>query len=276
MYPLAPGYEKALTEYPGFKANKNPTALMVSSVTGRQADPVTMGPAYFAANMTGMVKFSDALTGIVLDDEDQLNIDVLVEIGPHPALKGPANQTLDQLKVKIPYIGTLDRKQDAFESLLTTAGKLFSLGHPVSLRDVNANHFIDLQSGEIVREDNAVTKIELPSYAWDHDRYWGETRVIREHRQRPFRHSILGALVPGSLAKRPRWRNFLRISEIPWLIDHSIDGKVIFPGAGYINLAIEAAARLSGSLGNIREISLADISGKYSCLCGSEHHSIDS
>ncbi|KAL4910889.1 hypothetical protein BDW74DRAFT_142018 [Aspergillus multicolor] len=53
--------------------------------------------------MTGMVKFSNALTELVLDEEDHQRIDVLVEIGPHPALKGPSNQTLDQLKIKVPY-----------------------------------------------------------------------------------------------------------------------------------------------------------------------------
>ncbi|KAA8649458.1 putative Nonribosomal peptide synthetase [Aspergillus tanneri] len=271
MFPLAPGYEKALEEYPGFKANKTPVASMVSSVTGRKADPSTMGPAYFAANMTGMVKFSDALTEIVLDEEDQQNVDVLVEVGPHPALKGPSNQTLDQLKLKIPYIATLDRKQDAYESLLATAGQLFALGYPVNLAEVNRDHFIDRTSGILVSSGTPATKLELPTYAWDHERYWGETRVIKEHRLRPFRHSILGAPVPGSLASRPRWRNYLRVSEIPWLVDHSIDGKVIFPGAGYINMAMEAAARLSrNSVGSLKSITLADVSVK-SALVVSEN-----
>ncbi|KAI9042421.1 putative LovB-like polyketide synthase [Aspergillus affinis] len=271
MYPLAPGYEQALAKYPGFKANKVASASMVSSVTGRKADPSAMGPAYFAANMTGMVKFSDALTETVLDEEDQQNVDILVELGPHPALKGPANQTNDHLKLKIPYIGTLDRKQDAYESLLTAAGQLFALGYPVHLEEVNRNHFIEVSSGKLVSPNLPNPSLELPSYAWDHERYWGETRVIKEHRLRPFRHSILGAPIPGSLANRPRWRNFLRISEMSWLVDHSIDGKVVFPGAGYINMAMEAAARLGrGLAGGIKTISLADVSVK-SALVVSDH-----
>ncbi|PLB49865.1 putative LovB-like polyketide synthase [Aspergillus steynii IBT 23096] len=271
MYPLAPGYEQALSKYSGFKANKSACASMVSSVTGRKADPSTMGPEYFAANMTGMVKFSDALTETVLDEEDQQNVDILIEVGPHPALKGPSNQTIDQLKMKIPYIGTLDRKQDAYESLLATAGQLFALGYPVLLEEVNRNQFIDSSSGNLVSPNVPQVSLELPSYAWDHERYWGETRVIKEHRLRPFRHSILGAPVPGSLANRPRWRNFLRISEMPWLRDHSIDGKVVFPGAGYINMAMEAVARLGyGSTSGIKAISLADISVK-SALVVSDH-----
>lgn len=259
MFPLAPGYKEALAAYPGFKANKSRTAMMVSSVTGRHADPATLGPDYLAANMTGMVKFSDALTELVLDEEDQQRIDVLMELGPHPALKGPSNQTLDQLKLKLPYLSTLDRKQDAYESLLTTAGQLFALGYPVDIERVNQNHFLDT-TGSAVSVDTPRSKVELPSYAWDHhDRYWAETRHIREHRLRPARHSILGGRVPGSLDTHPRWRNYLRSSEIPWLVDHCIDGKVIFPAAGYINMAIEAAATMTD--GSICAFELADISG---------------
>ncbi|KAL4784866.1 hypothetical protein BJX76DRAFT_367271 [Aspergillus varians] len=260
MLPLAPGYKDALAAYPGFKGNKAQSAVMVSSVTGRIADPATMRPEYFTANMTGMVKFSDALSELVLDEEDQRRIDVLVEIGPHPALKGPANQTLDQLKLKLPYLGTLDRKVDAYESLLRTAGQLFALGYPVNLEEVNRNQFLD-ERGEASSIQVGESNIPLPSYAWDHnDRHWAETRLINEHRLRPFRHSILGARVPGSLETRPRWRNFLRLSEISWLPDHSIDGKVIFPAAGYLNMAVEAAASLVD--GAIREFELVDVSVK--------------
>jgi amino acid adenylation domain-containing protein/thioester reductase-like protein len=263
MLPLAPGYEKALAQYPGFRANRKPTALMVSSVSGRRVDPTTLGPEYFAANMTGMVKFSDALTGIVLDEDDEQNVDVLVEVGPHPALKGPSNQTIDPLKLKITYMGTLDRKQDAYETLLATAGQLFTLGYPVDIAQVNRNCFLDTSSSGLVSPITPISKLELPGYAWDQERYWGETRVIKEHRLRPFRHGILGAPVPGSLANRPRWRNYLRVAEMPWLVDHRIEDKIIFPAAGYLNMAVEAASRLTDkSIGSIKAISLADVSVK--------------
>ena len=140
---------------------------------------------------------------------------------------------------------------------------LFALGYPVDIAQVNRNSFLDSSSGDLVWPTSPTAKLELPGYAWDQERYWGETRVIKEHRLRPFRHGILGAPVPGSLATRPRWRNYLRVSEIPWLVDHRIEDKIVFPAAGYLNMAIEAAARLTGkSIGNIKAISLADVSVK--------------
>ncbi|KAJ3499830.1 hypothetical protein NLG97_g19 [Lecanicillium saksenae] len=263
MLPLAPGYMEALAKYPGFKATKTSTALMVSSVSARKMNTATLGPEYFAANMTGMVKFSDALTGILLDEDDTQNVEVLVEIGPHPALKGPSNQTIDSLKLKVKYLASLDRKQDAYESILSTAGQLFALGYPVDLAHVNQDCYQHPSTGQIVCPAVIRPTLTLPGYAWDHERYWSETRVIKEHRLRPCRHGILGAPVPGSLATRPRWRNYLRVTEMPWLADHRIEDKIVFPAAGYLNMAIEAAARfVTDSPGTIRAITLAEVSVK--------------
>ncbi|KAL9593844.1 MAG: hypothetical protein Q9219_007359 [cf. Caloplaca sp. 3 TL-2023] len=154
MYPLAPGYQKALNGHAAFKT-ETARQRMFSSVTAPVADPSLMGPSYWAKNMTDTVRFSDALTGVVLDDEDEQNVDILVEIGPHPALK-----------------------------------------------------------------------------------------------------------VPNSTTSYPSWRNYLRLSELPWLTEHMIEGKVIFPAAGYISMAIEAIARRIGSPTNIKDFALRDIAVK--------------
>ena len=40
------------------------------------------------------------------------------------------------------------------------------------------------------------------------------------------------------------WKNHLRISELPWLRDHQIQGDVVFPAAGMICAVVEAARQL--------------------------------
>ncbi|KAJ9299409.1 hypothetical protein DTO271G3_3031 [Paecilomyces variotii] len=237
MLHLAPVYEKALNGCEGF--TPQPAKIrMFSSVTAHLADPVKMGAEYWTANMTGAVRFSDALTGILLDDEEEKNVDVLVEIGPHPALKGPARQALQSLKLDIPYVASLTRGVHDYE--------------------VNSDHFI-AETGSIYQVPRGQRLRDLPSYAWDHKRYWSETRFIKEHRLRSQRHSVLGAVVPGSVAKYPRWRNYIRQKELPWLSDHVVDGKVIFPAAGYFSMAIEAvASTIHRSLG-FKEVSLPDV-----------------
>ncbi|KAG8157786.1 hypothetical protein KVR01_012448 [Diaporthe batatas] len=49
----------------------------------------------------------------------------------------------------------------------------------------------------------------------------------------------------GQRSLIPTWRNFIRLSEIEWLKDHQIDRSVVFPGAGYIALALEAVRLLT-------------------------------
>lgn len=254
MVPLSPAFEKALSNTPGFRS-QDARIKFHSSVTARDSSARKVDGAYWAANMTGMVRFSDALTGIVLDDKDEQNVDVLVEIGAHPALKGPSNQTLKTLNLKMPYIASLTREAPAMESLLATAGQLFQLGYPVDLAAVNSSLSID-SKGRTTQVALGRKLRDLPSYAWNHGKFWAETRLTKEHRLRPHRHTLLGAPIPGGLGTHPRWRNWLRKSEIPWLEQHVVDGKVIYPAAGYMCMAIEAMVTLNPIF---KDIKLRDV-----------------
>jgi len=256
MFPLAPAYESALRSCKTF-VPQPPTCRMFSSVTSRVADYHEMDASYWATNMTHAVRFSDALTGILLDDRDEQAVDILVEIGPHPALKGPSKETAQSLKLSVDYVASLQRGSPDFECLLQMAGQLFSLGYPVDISAANANISLD-KDDEVAKTQTGCLLEDLPTYTWDHSQYWSETRFIREHRLRRFRHSVLGHIIPGSIEKHPRFRNYLRLSEIPWLSDHVVDGQVVFPAAGYISMAIEAMICLQDSA-EMKSISLKDV-----------------
>ncbi|KAL2839654.1 hypothetical protein BJY01DRAFT_250383 [Aspergillus pseudoustus] len=241
MVPLAPAFEHALSQLPDFKSDP-PRRKFVSSVTGRYANTEPMCASYWAKNMTGVVRFAEAVTETLLDDNDEQDVDIFVEIGPHPALKGPVGQTLKAMKFEVPYIPSLSRGVPAFESLLSMAGQLFQAGCLVDLRAVNS--ILSYNSdGEVCKISTSKRLKDIPTYAWDHHtRFWHETRPEREFRLRTNRHSLLGSPVPTAPKSRPQWRNYLRLNEMPWLSHHVVDSKVIFPGAGYISMALEAIA----------------------------------
>jgi len=253
MNPLAHGFEKALSQTIDTK-KRTPTCLLVSSVTGRRSSARKMDASYWAANMTGVVLFSDALTEILLDDNDEQNLDILVEIGAHPALKGPSNQTMKAHSLNIPYLASLTRETPAFESLLACAGQLFTLGYPVDFNSLNVD--IEPESTSIIKPASTTLLDDLPSYVWDHRSFWAETRLIKDFRTRTSRHSLLGARIPGTVPTCPQWRNYLRPSEIPWLLQHVIDGKAIYPAAGFISMAIEAIVSINP---DFIEIGLRDV-----------------
>ena len=241
------------------KPNRS-TCRMVSSVTGRVLKGPEMNGDYFAANLIGKVRFAEALTEVLLDDDGEQGVDVLIEIGAHPALKGPSRQTLQSLKLAIPYLSTLERNIPAFDSLLGCAGQLFALGVPVDLGAVNS--IITKDERGSVMKLSAGQKIRLPSYAWDHVQYWSETRLIKNQRLRRYRHSLLGIQTPDSTERRPRWRRLMRLSEISWLCDHKIEGNVVFPAAGYLTMAMEALLRLESCPKEIKAIAYRDVAIK--------------
>ncbi|GAQ46314.1 lovastatin nonaketide synthase [Aspergillus niger] len=262
MFPLAPAYAKALNDCPGFSSQPSDKARMFSSVTARVADADQMGAEYWTSNMTGTVRFSDALVGILLDDSENQNVDVLVEIGPHPALKGPARQVMKSLNMDLPYFASLTRGTPDYDGILGLAGQLFQVGYPVDLPAVNSDAYLS-ESGLVGISPRGRRLKDLPSYAWDHsERYWAETRLIHNHRLRTHRHSLLGHQMAGSIDNHVRWRNYLRLRELPWLADHVIDGKVLFPAAGYMSLAFEAVARTRGGIQPAQGFALRNVSIK--------------
>lgn len=233
---------------------------MFSSVTARLVDGTKLNGDHFVANLVGQVRYADALTGILLDEAEEQCVDMLIEIGPHPALQGPSRQTMQALKLNLPYVASLARGVPDFEALLSCCGQIFALGYPVKLDAVNSDMYYD--SNGMIASSARGKKLALPSYSWDHRKYWAETRLIKNHRLQQGRHSILGSLLPAATEKQPHWRTFLRQTELPWLSHHMIEGKVIFPAAGYITMSIEAAIRRTGSPQNISQISLRDVAIK--------------
>ncbi|KAL9086235.1 MAG: hypothetical protein Q9159_004300 [Coniocarpon cinnabarinum] len=239
-------YKRSMEECPFVSPPMEAKCRMFSSVTARVARGETMGPQYWVDNMNGTVRFSDALTGVLLDEADEQNVDMLVEIGPHTALKGPTKDIMKSVNTDIPYVATLTRGEHAYHALLKTAGNLFSLGYPVDLTAVNEGMGVERLN-------------DLPTYAWDHVSYWAATRIVREELLRKWRHSVLGFPMPGWTHHSQRWRNYLRASELTWMNDHQIQGRVVFPATGYLSMALDGVLFSTPAGSVIRDVSFGDI-----------------
>ncbi|CAN9150169.1 unnamed protein product [Alternaria alternata] len=238
---VAQVYREYLTWISGInpRAAHNET-ILISSVTGRPMDGTEMGLEYWAQNLVLPVRFSDAITSIVSTLSDgnnsttETDLKLLVEIGPHSALEGPIKQTVKACNRSqtTTYASALVRNQDAHESILELAGKLFSHGVRVCLRGVN----------HPIEEPKEAVLTGLPPYQWFHDKvHWQESRRSKAYRFRHLpRHDLLGVPAADSIRDEPTWRNYLRPAEIPWLKDHCIGGQKVFPGAGYIAMVVEA------------------------------------
>ncbi|KAL8727345.1 MAG: hypothetical protein Q9166_006113 [cf. Caloplaca sp. 2 TL-2023] len=69
---------------------------------------------------------------------------------------------------------------------------------------------------------------------------------------------MLGNRTPDDTDYEPRWRNFFKLDEMPWLRDHCIQNQIIVPAATYCVLALEAARAL-GRGKQVESIELSNI-----------------
>jgi NADPH:quinone reductase-like Zn-dependent oxidoreductase/malonyl CoA-acyl carrier protein transacylase len=221
---------------------------MLSSVTKERVHSTELGGAYWVRNMVSSVEFTAAVSQLAKLSESTkgrrrpvpIKWTSLVEIGPHAVLKGPVNQILQAVNknmATLPYHSLVARNQHALKTALEVAGSLWSTGHTINLSIVNSSV-----------DNTAPTMLaDLPSYPWNHQTsFWHEPLETAQLRQRKHpRHDILGAAVDYQNALEPRWRNFLRLSENPWLADHVVAGSVVFPAAGMLVMATEAARQLA-------------------------------
>ncbi|KAI1398297.1 polyketide synthase [Hypoxylon fuscum] len=195
--------------------------------------------SYWRANLESPVRFSEAVANLVSSESNP--IDLLVEIGPHGALKGPLDQILKKLGKPIPYASSLKRKEDGRISLLQLAGTLFCLNASIDIASVNAVDEIGRTGLQLVHGCMAV---DLPPYQYTYGPVsYLEGRASKEYRLRKVpRHDLVGSRVAGNAKLRPQWRNILRLKDLPWLGDHRLLPHPVFPAAGYLTMAMVAAS----------------------------------
>ncbi|MFF1695259.1 type I polyketide synthase [Streptomyces sp. NPDC058257] len=192
-----------------------------STVTGDRLD-VPMDAGYWWRNIRHPVLFAPAVESMC-----EAGAGILVEIGPHPVLKGYLQKTSG-----VAPLATLARGRDA--DLDGVAAAVIAGGGPV------ADSWFPVP-GQIV---------DLPAYPWQRERHWtGEPSWwSRGPGDGVLCHPLLGERIPGPA---PQWSGVVEPARVPWLLDHRVGGAVTMPGAAYLELALAALAR-TGQDGPLR------------------------
>ncbi|GME44030.1 beta-ketoacyl synthase [Neofusicoccum parvum] len=186
----------------------------------------------------------------------------LVELGPASTFEGLVEDAvMDEPSFeRITYQSVLVKNKHAAATVLSTVANLVADGYPVDLHRINHS------------DEDPELLVDLPPYAFDHSREcWTESRRSRAWRFREHpRHDILGAPVPDWNADEPQWRNYIRLSELPWLKDHRITGSVVLPGVSFLIMAIEGAKQLTSKSGEIAGFELRDVVISHALMLSEE------
>ncbi|KAL2119996.1 hypothetical protein VTJ04DRAFT_6957 [Mycothermus thermophilus] len=231
-----------------------------SSLLGRLADGTELQANYWVENLTCAVRFSEAVQSMLEPTgEHKYGVNMLVELGPHSGLQGPIKQILKEVggtAPKIPYASALIRKRDAVETALELAATLFTKGANLDFAAINF---------PVQPIKPPVLLTDLPRYPWNYsNKYWQESRFTKLHKHAPGgRSDIIGTMANYSSDLEPTWRNIVRLDDLPWLRHHKIQSLTVFPMAGFVAMAIEAAAQRAANRDakfdkiELKEISIA-------------------
>lgn len=229
------------------------SASWLSSVHGGRnmdsSDSKILAAAYWTENMTGTVQFVQAVTAALKE-----KYDIVIEMGPHPALKGPFTQIFESIpneNTGVPYVSTLMRGTSGIGGAAKLIGSLWAY--------LGADAVCMAKYIQLFDKSRVPTFLPaLPYYPFDHTQsYWVESRLSKciAYRKDP-PSCLLGTRSPEAADGEWRWRNYLRRETIPWLDDHQIQSQTVFPAAGFVGMALEAAKIVAG----IRKLHFVEVS----------------
>nr|QEE83323.1 polyketide synthase 2122 [Alternaria oxytropis] len=229
-------YEEALN---GIPHGSTSTVPMFSSVTGAIITPTQMKPSYWVDNLVSPVSFVAAARSLLSHPQENKSrkafANLFIELGPHSALRSYLLDIFnsENRAAETTYTTLLRRNFDGAATVLDAMGHLWAHGCKVDLSKVNNES-----------PGNINMLIDLPPYVWNHKPYWDESHLSRQYRLRKSpRTDLVGYRLPGT--PEHTWRNFLRCAENPWIREHKVQGDILYPGAGMLVMAIEAAHQLA-------------------------------
>ena len=184
------------------------------------SDSSLTSATYWVDHVRSPVQFLDAMK--LLDEQGP---DVLLEIGPAPHLLGLSRRFLE--RADLGFLPSLRPGTDGRKRFLESVAALFEAGCSL---DFGADHAHG-------------PRATIPSYSFEPQAFWLAPRPALGSGSPDGSTGLLGTPVDSSRLA-PSESVFL--SQMPFreddpLRDHSVLGQAIFPGAGYISLAVEAA-----------------------------------
>jgi acyl transferase domain-containing protein/acyl carrier protein len=215
-----------------------PRLRLISNVTAQPVGEEAARPGYWRQHVRQAVRFAESLAAL-----QTLGCAVFVEVGPNPTLIGMGQRCLpeDPARLWIPSLrkGRGGQPADDWQSLLAGLSELYVRGLEVEWNGLD--------------QPSRPRRVALPTYPFQRSRYWVSA---------PRRAALLPASQqPFSLTRTPHspdlyFTQHLAADAPAYLADHRIYGTVIFPGAGYISLALEAAQSLGGTASRVLDLGI--------------------
>lgn len=203
-----------------------PKLRLISNLSGQTADSSIQTPQYWQRHIRETVQFSQSIQTL-----SQQGITAFIETGPGSTL---ISLTKDQLPPEQAdstlCLPSFRRGQAEWPQILDSLSQLYLAHVPVDWNGFDQGY--------------ARQSVTLPNYPFQRERYWIEAPTQTATLSRPQAnngHPFLGFGVKSPKRKETLFSVEINASNPAILTDHRIYDTVVFPGTGYIEMALAAA-----------------------------------
>ncbi|TGA92113.1 type I polyketide synthase, partial [Streptomyces palmae] len=202
------------------------TVPFYSTVTAEPIDTAVLDADYWYRNLRQTVRFDETVRALLATGHQ-----IFIEASAHPVLTLGVEETAEDIGAPAAPIGSLRREEGGLERLYTSLAEAYGLGAPVDWGTVF--------------EGSGAQAVELPTYAFQHERYWLEPSApaggdVASAGLGSADHPLLGGAVALPESDGYLFTGRLSLRSHGWLADHAVLGRVLLPGTAFVELALRA------------------------------------
>ncbi|QKV72744.1 acyltransferase domain-containing protein [Amycolatopsis sp. Hca4] len=218
-----------------------PTTPLVSTLTGAPAAAADLRSGdYWVRHVREAVRFADAVRVL-----HEAGVTRFVELGPAGVLAAAVADCLPDGDGH-PAVPLLRKDRPEPEAAGAALAALHVRGVPVDWRAWFAG--------------SGARPVPLPAYAFQHQRFWPEKPAggvgdLGAAGLDRTGHPLLGAAVVLADDSGAVFTGRLSVRTHPWLADHVAGDRIVFPGTGFVELAVRAADEVGRN--RVAELTLA-------------------
>ncbi|MER5943595.1 SDR family NAD(P)-dependent oxidoreductase, partial [Streptomyces sp. NPDC001928] len=204
-----------------------PRIPLISTLTGQPATTEQLtSPHYWTQQIRGTVRFTDALHQLT-----EQGAHTLIEIGPDAVLTALARQTLNHTTAT----ALLRRDHNEAETLITGIAHAYTTG-----TDVNWTAYLG---------PRPTTPVTLPTYAFQHQRYWLERKVSGKAPGGgdQLGHPLLDSKVELAGGEGVLFSGRVSAQAHPWLEAYAVLDAPVLPAAALVDLVVRAGDELGAN-----------------------------
>jgi acyl transferase domain-containing protein/acyl carrier protein len=194
-----------------------------STVTGTPLVGTELDGPHWYRNTRQPVLFSDVMAKVL-----KVGHRLFLEIGAHPVLRYDIAACLEENAAQGTTLCSVRRGERERAAMLGSLGRMHALGAEIDWRKIFPGN---------------TTAIKLPSYPFQADTHWRESELTRRMRMGLSVHPLLGN---RHEAPQPSWQVQLDTAGLSYLPDHRVAGAIVFPAAGFVEMALAAARETFG------------------------------